>query len=86
MVNLNKKVYTNRNTYVYGKYYFELKQIKDKKILSYDKIVRHDLLFNYIVSERNTKYKTYNKDISLDMVEKDIVEIGNNNIIKTESD
>lgn len=86
MINFNKKIYGNKYTYVYGEYYFELKQIKDKKILSYDKIVRHDLLFNYMVVERNTKYKTYNKDISLDRVEKDIVEIGNNNIIKTESD
>lgn len=75
MVSLNKKVYTNKNTYVYGKYYFELELAVDKRILSYNKIVRCSSSFDYLVLELKTEYKTYNDNIGIDIIEQDIIKI-----------
>ena len=80
MENLNKKRYDNKNIYVYRKYYFELKNKGDKKVLSYNKIVRCNSTFDYLVLDLETKYKTYDGDISLDMIEQDILKINLTNL------
>ena len=75
MINLNKKVYTDRSIYVYGKYYFELELVVDKRILSYNKIVRCSSSLDYFVLELKTKHKTYNGNMDIDVIEQDIIKI-----------
>lgn len=71
--------------YFTKEYYFNLKQVNDKKILFYNKIVKSSGDFSYLALSKEDKIFGEYKNATLEEIEKEIIDAAGEILLKKES-